>query len=118
MKEVAKQELKLLEAQHPSGYQYLKLQLKEFIHVLEEQEQDQQAFLRKQQQFHMMSCMTQESSNVKRKRKVEKENDDDVHTKKRRGSERIKPGGAIQKAEACLRKIQALKKSFFGTSNH
>nr|GEV72048.1 mitotic checkpoint protein BUB3.1 [Tanacetum cinerariifolium] len=51
MKELAKKELKLLEAQYPSGYQYLKLQLKEFIHVLEEQEQekeDEQAFIRKQ----------------------------------------------------------------------
>lgn len=63
MKELAKEELKLLEAQHPSGYHYLKLQLKEFIHVLEEQEQekeDQQAFIRKQQHEQLnMSCMTQ-----------------------------------------------------------
>nr|GEV55372.1 hypothetical protein [Tanacetum cinerariifolium] len=51
MKELAKKELKLLEAQYPSGYQYLKLQLKEFIHVLEGEEQekeDKQAFIKKQ----------------------------------------------------------------------
>ncbi|GJZ61393.1 hypothetical protein Tco_0617530 [Tanacetum coccineum] len=64
---------------------------------------------------------TSESSNEKTKRKREKDDEDDVHSKKRRGRERIKPSGAIQKkkkVEACLRKIQALKKSLFGSSNH
>ncbi|KVI03027.1 uncharacterized protein LOC112511975 isoform X2 [Cynara cardunculus var. scolymus] len=103
MKELAKQELKILEAQHPTRFQHLKLQLKEFIHLLDEDE-EQHSFERKQQQQRLhMSILTQESSSRKREKEGEK---DEGCTKRRR---RQRQGGginsAIQKAEACLCKI-------------
>lgn len=60
MKELAEQELKILEAQHPTRFQLLKLELKAFIQLFDEEEQ-QQSFERKQQQqqqFHL-SILTQ-----------------------------------------------------------
>ncbi|KAI3712746.1 hypothetical protein L1987_71311 [Smallanthus sonchifolius] len=105
MKELAKQELKLLEAQHPTRFQYLKLQLKEFIHILEQEEEE------KQQQFYQ-SMVTDQESSSSRKRQREGEKDDGC--KMRRG-EGVRD--AIHRAEACLHKIQTLK-SFFCSSNH
>ncbi|CAH1413771.1 unnamed protein product [Lactuca virosa] len=116
MKELAEQELKILEAQHPTRFQLLKLELKSFIQLFDEEEQ-QQSFERKQQQqqFHL-SILTQESSSRKRERmKVEREEGKTKRSgRRRRAEEGI--SGAIQKAEACLRKIEALK-SLFRSSN-
>ncbi|KAI3665221.1 hypothetical protein L6452_43844 [Arctium lappa] len=116
MKDLAQQELKILEAQHPTRFQHLKLQLKEFIHLLDEDEEH--SFERKhqqQQRFHL-SILTQESSSRKR----EKEGEKDEGCTKRRKRRTTTSGGinaAIQKAEACLCKIQTLK-SFLCSSNH
>ncbi|KAL7609085.1 uncharacterized protein LOC111895834 [Lactuca sativa] len=116
MKELAEQELKILEAQHPTRFQLLKLELKAFIQLFDEEEQ-QQSFERKQQQqqqFHL-SILTQESSSRKRERmKVEREEGKTKRGRRRRAEEGR--SGAIQKAEACLRKIEALK-SLFRSSN-
>lgn len=47
MKDLAEQELKILEAQHPTKFHHLKLQLQEFIHLLDQE--DQQSSKHKQQ---------------------------------------------------------------------
>ncbi|KAI7753995.1 hypothetical protein M8C21_015560, partial [Ambrosia artemisiifolia] len=123
MKELAKQELELLEAKYPTRFRYLKLQIKEFIHLLDEEE-DEQLFKQKQkkQQFYQ-SIITQESSSG-RKRQREEEMDDgyrkpEPEPKPKTRIRRRKEGicDAIHKAEACLHKIQTLK-SFLCSSNH
>ncbi|XP_022018365.1 uncharacterized protein LOC110918336 [Helianthus annuus] len=113
MKELAKQELKLLEAQHPTRFNFLKLQLKEFIHLLDQEEEEDQ----QQQQFYH-SPITQESSSS-RKRGREEEMDDGYKKRENKIPRRTRQGirDAIHKAEACLHKIQTLK-SFFCSSDH
>ncbi|KAD2269220.1 hypothetical protein R6Q59_003336 [Mikania micrantha] len=115
MKQQAMQELKLLEAQYPTRFHYLKLQLKEFINHLDED--DPQSLKHKHQQFHP-SIITQESSSS-RKRWREEEKDDGYSKPKPKPKIRRKKGvcDAIHKAEACLRKIRTLK-SLFCSSDH
>ncbi|KAI7734748.1 hypothetical protein M8C21_003001 [Ambrosia artemisiifolia] len=125
MKELAKQELKLLEAKYPNQFQYLKLQLKEFIHLLDEEEEDEQLFKQKQQkqQFYQ-SIITQESSSGRKRQREEKMDDGyrkpepEAKPKPKPRIRRRKEGicDAIHKAEACLHKIQTLK-SFLCSSN-
>ncbi|KAK9074845.1 hypothetical protein SSX86_003164 [Deinandra increscens subsp. villosa] len=116
MKELAEQELKVLEAQHPTRFQHLKLHLKEFIHHLDQQDQDPQY------SFNHHSIITKESSSS-RKRHREEEEEDGYTKPKPKTRSRSKRGGdggirdAIHKAEACLHKIRTLK-SFFCSSNH
>lgn len=109
MKELAEQELKILEAQHPTRFQHLKLELKEFIHLFDEEEEQQSPNRKQQQQFHL-SILTQESSSRKRER---------VKGERKEGKRRRTEGGissAIKKAEACLHKIEILKSLFCPTN--
>ncbi|KAL8200311.1 hypothetical protein R6Q57_011650 [Mikania cordata] len=116
MKQQAMKELKLLEAQYPTRFHHLKLQLQEFINHFDED--DPQSLKHKQhqhQQFHP-SIITQESSSS-RKRRREEEKDDGYSKPKPKIRRKKGVCDAIHKAEACLRKIRTLK-SLFCSSDH
>ncbi|KAJ9564462.1 hypothetical protein OSB04_000428 [Centaurea solstitialis] len=115
MKELAMQELNILEAQHPTRFQYLKLQLKEFIHLLDEDEQ-QHSFQPKQHLSIITQDLVMITESTSRKRAKKEGEKDEGCTKRRRRRGRGGLNAAIQKAEACLCKIQTLK-SFLCSSN-
>ncbi|KAK1439273.1 hypothetical protein QVD17_05089 [Tagetes erecta] len=117
MKDLAKQELKILEAQHPTRFHYLKLQLEEFIHLLDQEEQ--QSSKHKQQPSIIQ---TEESSSTRKRQREEEEEKDDGYSKpktKTKTKTRKRGEGfrdAIHKAHVCLHKIQTFK-SLFCSSN-
>ncbi|KAH7850449.1 hypothetical protein Vadar_033173 [Vaccinium darrowii] len=131
MIEQAKEELQILEAQHPNRFEYLKLELKSFITLL----QSQNPFLLSNQYNSSSSVVsssstatTQASSTSKKrkkgssemlrpesggkidqnKRRIQRANCDDSLNGRRRDRVEV----VIERAQACLHKIQQFKTSF------
>ncbi|XP_034684480.1 uncharacterized protein LOC117913586 [Vitis riparia] len=118
----AKEELEMLEAQHPNRFHSLKLDLKSFIFL-----HSQNLFLNSncnsntsssspsssQCPHHKMpSATTQASSNSSRKRKRGIFDDEESNQKFQRvDGDRVDV--VLKRAEVCLQKIQDLKTNFF-----
>ncbi|KAG9441952.1 hypothetical protein H6P81_017806 [Aristolochia fimbriata] len=120
--EQAREELKTLEAQYPDRFDYLKLELRTFISHpgnlspllgstrKEDDEEDEE----KTVSGLSTSVCTQESSNRKRRSTVNRGTAPNPKKPKNGPSTRYKDAVdiAIEKAEACLRKIREIKQSF------
>ncbi|CAK9136411.1 unnamed protein product [Ilex paraguariensis] len=122
MIEQAKEELQMLEANHPHRFDYLKLELRSFIFLLESQN------LQLPKNSTMMSCSaatTQASTSKKRKKsgsEMQRRMESNVEACRRK-LPRVGHGGgymkrndsvdaAIERAQACLHKIQQFKNQF------
>lgn len=130
MIEQAKEELQILEAQHPNRFEYLKLELKSFICLLQSQNP---TMLLSNQYDNMVVCSsstatTQASSTSKKRKKgaserkrtepggkieqskqlIQRANSDESLYSRRRDRVEV----ALERAQACLQKIQQFKTSF------
>lgn len=119
MIEQAKEELLILETQHPSRFDHLKLELKSFISQLESQSFVEENMLHS---LPTSAATTQASSTIRKKRKKGDVNFeayrqkyfqlsgcDDAYMKRRdRNIEAV-----IEKAQVCLHKIKLFKTAFF-----
>ncbi|KAK6927741.1 hypothetical protein RJ641_006332 [Dillenia turbinata] len=112
MIEKAEEELEILEAQHPNRFDYLKIELKSFI-----SSESQKLLLINSSFSSSSSVSTQASSSRKRKqeydskgkRKLQKSTAGECNKLKRMDRTDL----VIEKAQACLQKIQDLKATFF-----
>ncbi|KAK9691617.1 hypothetical protein RND81_09G208200 [Saponaria officinalis] len=102
MIEKAKEELQLLETLHPHKFNYMKLELQSFI-----------SLLHSHQLLDSLPCTssatTQASTSMKRKRVSWRKREMEDQTKKRKQRDRVDV--VLDKAHACLRKIQDFKNS-------
>ncbi|XP_068640734.1 uncharacterized protein [Aristolochia californica] len=121
--EQAREELEILEVQYPDRFDYLKLELKAFISqpgnpsqfspflVPTGEEEEEEETVSRVSTF----ASTQESSNRKRRRTVVR-GSVAVNSKKSKNGPSVcykdTVDIAIEKAEACLRKIREIKQSF------
>ncbi|KAJ4975038.1 hypothetical protein NE237_008212 [Protea cynaroides] len=119
----AEEELQILEAQHPNRFGYLKMELRSFIHGETEKPSPPyfpKSFVSYRDGYYSSmsnsSATTQASSN--RKRKVsEIQNQEANPESTNRNFPRLnqwmeRVDAAIERAEACLQKIQEIKRSF------
>ncbi|XP_042499440.1 uncharacterized protein LOC122077544 [Macadamia integrifolia] len=124
MIEQAKEELQILEAQHPNRFGFLKMELRNFING-ETNTSSPLYFHNSFVSFRKdsipstpnSSATTQASSNGKRRKfsEIEKPEDNPQSTKRilRRSNHSMeKLDAAIERAKECLRKIQEIKRSF------
>ncbi|XAR58098.1 hypothetical protein NMG60_11026482 [Bertholletia excelsa] len=118
MIERAKEELEMLEAQHPKRFGYLKVELKSFISLL----QSQYNLLPLSDTNNMATSSTvgtQASSTTKKrgrgireKREKEKKSKTEVVSLGNLNQRRDRVEVVMEKAQACLVKIQLFKTSF------
>ncbi|KAK9115541.1 hypothetical protein Sjap_014488 [Stephania japonica] len=118
--EQAREELEVLESMYPNRFEYLKLELKSFINNAEREVEELKHHHYKNSNSSAISISTQASCSRKRKctghgdvvvtenRKCRKLNHNDVNGAKG------KVETAMERAEACLRKIREVKRSFTG----
>ncbi|XP_044476282.1 uncharacterized protein LOC123203878 [Mangifera indica] len=111
MIEQAKEELQILETFHPNRFDYLKLELKSFIFLLQSQHNNDLI-------YHPSSstATTQASTNNRKRKKVglRCRNEELKHKFQKvfgefKGRDRIDL--VLEKAQSCLRKIQEVKSS-------
>ncbi|XP_059624632.1 uncharacterized protein LOC132267489 [Cornus florida] len=122
MLEQAKEELQILETQYPNQFGYLKQELKSFIFLLESQNLGANSI----SLSTSSSVITQEST-AKKRRKISSELEGGVMEVEIEGPKQKKPRGdcdvymnekrdrvdlVIERAQACLHKIQRFKACF------
>ncbi|XP_059639738.1 uncharacterized protein LOC132282132 [Cornus florida] len=118
MLDQAKEELQILEAQHPNKFGYLKLELKSFIFLLESQNLNANS-----NSLPTSSTATTQVSSTSRKRKkstsdIQRVMEGDIEAPKLKFhkchnlDERDRVDVVIEKAQACLYKIQQFKTNF------
>ncbi|KAK9117857.1 hypothetical protein Scep_015950 [Stephania cephalantha] len=118
--EQAREELEVLESMYPYRFEYLKLELKSFINSAEEEEDEQELkhHHNKNSNSSSISISTQASCNRKRKSSRDGEMVAVVNKKYRKLNHNNVDGAkgkvetAMERAEACLRKIREVKRSF------
>ncbi|KAL6959727.1 hypothetical protein U1Q18_039881 [Sarracenia purpurea var. burkii] len=119
MIEQAKEELQILEAQHPNRFDYLKLDLKSFIHLLQSQHSaGAAAGATNPVLLPVSSAATTQGSSTRKKTRKGIDNGPRSHKIQRPDCEESFHKGrdtvemALQRAQACLLKIQQFKTSF------
>ncbi|OIT39853.1 PREDICTED: uncharacterized protein LOC109237555 [Nicotiana attenuata] len=111
MIEQAKEELEILEDQHPNKFEYLKLELRSFISFLESNNSDS---------VPSTSAATQESSSNRKRKNGSYGSQDNQEPKKKLQkivldpvscTKRSRIDVVMERAKACLEKIQRFKTS-------
>ncbi|XP_057492049.1 uncharacterized protein LOC130777660 [Actinidia eriantha] len=111
MIEQAKEELQILEGQHPNRFEYLKLELKSFISLHQSQNNNNMAFSPNSISLPVSStATTQASSSSKKRKKIVTCSELRKHKIPR--VDRVEV--VLERAQACLRKIHQFKTSFHG----
>ncbi|KAI5669661.1 hypothetical protein M9H77_19514 [Catharanthus roseus] len=115
MIEQAKEELQILETQQPKRFNYLKLELKSFISHLESQKLFLSSCAAESSSVSIASdAATQESSNSKKRKKVEGGIMETAAPKQKLQRVELdnRTAAVVERARACLHKIQEFKTSF------
>ncbi|KAM3712633.1 hypothetical protein ACJW30_01G197400 [Castanea mollissima] len=135
IEEQAKEELELLETQHPNRFEYLKLELKSFIFQIQSQSQlplpenhssssfstssiatTQESTSNKKRKVGDCLCVSMEDGNESSKKKLQMGTTNIMGNMKgiidnRKTKKRERVDEVLERAQACLQKIQHLKAS-------
>ncbi|XP_022968454.1 uncharacterized protein LOC111467682 isoform X2 [Cucurbita maxima] len=131
----AKAELESLQLLHPNRFEYLKLELKSFIQLLQSQSQSEELFHQpnaveasRRRSPSSLAPDSQESSSCRKRRKMEEGGQMKVYgdrlqreiaeseTGDKNGRRRDRVDVVLERAVVCLRKIQRFKTALISTA--